>query len=396
MFEPGVAGYFGATRLTHAKTWADFKDASYAWGAPPLNLVYGDVKGNVGWAASGRTPVRKTWDGLLPVPGDGRYEWQGFFAKDMLPSVLNPEEGFFATANEYNLPAGYPAEERKVAFEWTDPSRVTRIKEVLAADPKVSLLDSMRLQTDAFSPQARRGVALTSGVKATKPQTVQALGFLWNWNAHEAVDSQAAAIYETWANKYLGKAVVSRVTPAAAREIVGNGHLEAVISYLERPDSRLGADPIAARNAIVLESLEAALGELQERLGPDMATWTWGRLHVAKWEPAIAVLANPELKAQMTVGPLATPGSASTPRAQTYRPSDFGVTAGASVRFVFDVGAWDNSVFINTPGQSADPKSALYRNLFPLWAEGGYAPLPFSRDAVERAAQRVITVKPAN
>ncbi len=394
-FEPGVAGYFGSTRLTHAKTWADFKDASYAWGAPPLNLVYGDVKGNVGWAASGRTPVRKTWDGLMPVPGDGRYEWQGFFAKDLLPSVLNPEEGFFATANEYNLPAGYPAEERKVAFEWTDPSRVTRIKEVLAADPKVSLLDSMRLQTDAFSPQARRGVALTSGVKATKPQTVQALGYLWNWNAHEAVDSPEAAIYETWANKYLGKAVVSRVTPIAAREIVGSGHLEAIISYLERPDSRLGADPIAARNAIVLESLEAALDELRQRLGPDMTTWTWGRLHIAKWEPAIAVLAEPELKAQMSVGPLPTPGSASTPRAQSYRASDFGVTAGASVRFVFDVGAWDNSVFINTPGQSADPTSAHYRNLFPLWAEGGYAPLPFSREAVERAAQRVISVAPS-
>jgi penicillin amidase len=59
----------------------------------------------------------------------------GFFAKDMLPSSFNPEEGFFATANEFNLPEGYPAEERKVAFEWTDPSRVTRIKEVLARGP---------------------------------------------------------------------------------------------------------------------------------------------------------------------------------------------------------------------------------------------------------------------
>ena len=394
-FEPGVAGYFGATRLTHAKTWADFKDASYAWGAPPLNLVYGDVKGNVGWAASGRTPVRKTWDGLLPVPGDGRYEWQGFFAKDMLPSVLNPEEGFFATANEYNLPAGYPAEERKVAFEWTDPSRANRIKEVLRADSKVSLLDSMRLQTDAVSPQARRLVKVLQGVPTPtgQPDLARALELLKPWDGHESVDSAAAAIYETWAVKHLGQALVKRVSPKAAQALIGGGHLEAIVSYLEKPDSRL---PAADRNAALTESLTAALAELRQRLGPDMATWSWGRLHTAKWEPAIAAIANPELKAQMTVGPLATPGSASTPRAQTYRPSDFGVTAGASVRFVFDVGAWDNSVFINTPGQSADPKSALYRNLFPLWAEGGYAPLPFSRDAVERAAQRVITVKPAN
>lgn len=394
-FEPGVAGYFGSTRLTHAKSWDDFKAASNHWGAPPLNLVYADVNGNVGWAASGKTPVRKNWDGLMPVPGDGRYEWQGFFAKDLLPSSFNPDAGFFATANEFNLPADYPAEERKVAFEWTDPSRSSRIHEVLRADPKVSLLDSMRLQTDSVSPQARRGVQLTSGVRSNNPDVIRALGYLQNWNGNETVDSQAAAIYETWANKYLGKAVVARVTPEAARGIVGNGHLEAIISYLEAPDSRLGADPIDARKAVVLESLEAALDELKQRLGPDMSTWTWGRLHVAKWEPAIGVLASPEVKAQMSVGPLATPGSSSTPRAQTWNPANFTVTAGASVRFVFDVGAWDNSMFINTPGQSGDYTSSHYRDLFPTWAEGGYAPLPFSREAVDRAAKRVITLKPA-
>ena len=396
-FEPGVAGYFGSTRLTHAKTWDDFKEASYRWGAPPLNLVYADTQGNVGWSASGRTPVRKNWDGLMPVPGDGRYEWQGFFAKDMLPSSFNPEEGFFATANEFNLPEGYPAEERKVAFEWTDPSRVTRIKEVLRADPKVSLLDSMRLQTDAVSPQARRVVKLLDRTVAMQRDAYvdQAVKLLTAWDGHESIDSAAAAIYETWAVKYLGRAVVGRVSPEAAREMIGSGHLEAVVAYLEAPDKRLGANPIAGRNDVMLDSLEAALDELKQRLGPDMATWSWGRLHTAKWEPAIGVLASPEVAAQMNVGPLATPGSSSTPRAQTWRPSDFGVTAGASVRFVFDVGAWDNSVFINTPGQSGDYTSSHYRDLFPLWAEGGYAPLPFSREAVDRAAKRVISLKPA-
>jgi penicillin amidase len=157
----------------------------------------------------------------------------------------------------------------------------------------------------------------------------------------------------------------------------------------------LGPDPVEARNAIVLESLEGALAELRERLGPDMLTWTWGRLHQAKWAPAIASLADAELAAQMSVGPLQTPGSSSTPRAQSYRSSDFSVTAGASVRLVLDVGAWDNSVFINSPGQSADPYSAHYRDLFPKWAEGAYAPLAFSRAAVDRVAERVIRLTPS-
>jgi len=395
--EPGLSGYFGSSRLTNARTWDDFKAASFNWGAPPLNLVYADTKGNVGWAASGRTPVRKNWDGLMPVPGDGRYEWQGFFAKDMLPSVLNPKEGFFATANEYNLPANYPAEERKVAFEWTDPSRVTRIKEVLAALPKVSLLDSMKLQTDSTSPQARRLSALVKNVPGgTSTVNVDhAIKLLSSWDGNETVDSVPAAIYEVWANKHLGKALVAKVTPAAARDIVGNGHLEAVITYLEKPDSKLGAKPLEARNAIMLESLKAATDELAQRLGGEPRTWTWGRLHQAKWNPAIAVLADPQLKSQMSIGPLQTPGSASTPRAQTYRASDFNVMAGASVRMVMDVGAWDNSVVMNTPGQSGDPYSAHYRDLFPMWAEGSYVPLAFSREAVDRVAEKVIKLTPA-
>src|SRR5271170_6413571 len=154
--EPGVAGYFGSSRLLEAKNWSDFKTASNAWGAPPLNLVYADTRGNIGWAASGRAPVRKNWDGLLPVPGDGRYEWAGFQGDDVLPSRFNPAEGFIATANEMNLPAGFPNEQNRIAFEWTDRSRIDRIQELLSANTRVSLADSMAIQTDTVSTQSRR------------------------------------------------------------------------------------------------------------------------------------------------------------------------------------------------------------------------------------------------
>jgi penicillin amidase len=328
------------------------------------------------------------------VPGDGSFEWNGFFAKDMLPSSYNPKEGFFATANEYNLPAGYPAEERKVAFEWTDPSRVSRIKEVLAADSKVSLADSMALQTDSVSPQSRKAIALLQTVVSPDANVAKALDLLRKWDSNLRTDSVAAAIYEVWATKHLGRAVVARATPLAAREIVGNGHLEAVLTYLAKPDTRLGPNPEAARNEVIVASLTAAIAELRERLGPDMDTWAWGRLHRAKWDPPIAPLAGAELAAQMSIGPLQTPGSASTPRAQTYSARDFNVTAGASVRMVMDVGAWDNSVVMNTPGQSGDPMSAHYRDLFPLWAEGSYVPLAFSREAVMAVAETVIALKP--
>ena len=97
----------------------------------------------------------------------------------------------------------------------------------------------------------------------------------------------------------------------------------------------------------------------------------------------------------MGTGSLQIPGSAQTPRAATYSPSTFNQTAGASVRFVLDVGAWDNSRAVNTPGQSGDPFSVHYRDLFPLWASGAYVPLDFSRAAIDRDAELEIALEPS-
>lgn len=391
--EPGLAGYFGSSRLLMAKDWDQFKAASNAWGAPPLNLVYADTHGNIGWAAAGRTPVRRNWDGLMPVPGDGRYEWQGFQGNDVLPSLYNPSQGFFATANEMNLPQGYPNERNRIAFEWADRSRIDRINELLRGNDKLSLADSMSIQTDTVSVQSRRAVALLDLLPAHGGEADQAVALLRAWDHDETTSSAAAAIYEVWATKYLGAATVAKATPADARQLVEHGQLEAVIGFLEHPD-RLGESAASVREAILLESLNSALAELRQRLGADMSTWSWGRLHHATFEPAVADLADAQLRAQMTVGPLETPGSSSSPRAQSYRTSDFAVVSGASVRMVLDVGAWDNSVFINSPGQSDDPMSAHYRDLFPLWAQGAYVPLRFSRTAVESDAEEIIHLLP--
>lgn len=386
--EPGLAGYFGSSRMWRAKGWDDFQTARNKWGAPPLNLVYADTKGEVGWSAAGRTPVRSNWDGLFPVPGDGRYEWTGFIADGGLPVSRNPAAGYFATANEMNVPADYPMAERKLGYEWADATRSVRIKEVLAATPRATLADSMALQTDATSAQSRRGVALLRNLASTSPDVARALALIKGWNSNESVDSAAAAIYEVWVNKHLGRTTLAAVASPAVQTLIGGGSPDPILTHLE-------AAPATVRDPILLSSLASALGEIKDRLGPDMSTWTWGRLHHARFVPAIASLASPELAAQMTLGPLQIPGSASSPRAASYSMTDFSQTAGASVRFVMDVGAWDNSMAINTPGQSGDPMSPHYRDLFPLWAAGSYVPLRYSREAVERDAETVVRFTPS-
>jgi penicillin G amidase len=389
-FEPGTSAYFNSAEYMTAKDWAGFKAAMANWGAPSENQVYADTQGNIGWIVGGRSPLRPTWDGLMPVSGDGRYEWAGFLKGEELPQVYNPAEGWLATANEMNLPRDYPYRERKPGFEWTDPARITRIKEVLGPKDKVSLADSMALQTDDYTVNGRRLTKLLEPLDADDPALAEGLRLLKAWDHRATADSAGAALFEVWMTKHLGRALIAKTVPEAGRAAIGTPDVIAIVTYLENPDGALGADPKAARDAILRESLKAAVDEVRQLLGPDAASWAWGKLHHAQFEHGLSPLADDATRAQMTVGRLAMGGSAFSPRAASYRMSDFRVTSGASFRMVLDVGNWDASVAINTPGQSGDPFSPHYRDLAPLWAAGEYVPLLYSREAVERNARSVI------
>ena len=126
-----------------------------------------------------------------------------------------------------------------------------------------------------------------------------------------------------------------------------------------------------------------------------MDAWIWGKLHHAHFVPAAAALAPRELRAKMVHGPVPLRGSATTPCAATYRMEDFAAITGASFRMVLDVGAWDNSLAINAPGQSGDPASRHYSDHFAPWREGQMFPLLYSRAAVEAATTQVISLVPA-
>lgn len=394
-FEPGTSAYFGSSDYMTAKDWNGFLGAMRRWGAPSENQVYADTKGNIGWVAAGKTPRRVGYDGLMPVPGDGRYEWQGFLSLDELPKAYQPKQGFLATANQMNLPADYPVAERKVGFEWADSARWQRINEVLAANTKVTLADAMDLQNDDTTMLGRRLVKLLQPLTSDDTNVKQGLDLLKPWDARDAVDSAAAAVFEVWIANHLGPVLLKTTAPKAVDLIAPEASsISALVAAVESPDASFGADPAAARDRILRDSLGAAVADVASKLGPDPSTWRWGRLHVAKFDHALMPLADKATSAQLSVGPLAYGGAANVPRAATYRRADYRLFSGASFRMVLDVGNWDASRTINTPGQSGDPFSGHYRDLAPLWATGQYVPLLYSRGAVEAATAEAITLTP--
>ncbi len=393
--EPGTSPYFVSVALMRAHNFAEYKDAIAHWGTPSLNMVYADTKGNIAWTARGYAPIRPNWDGLLPVAGDGRYEWAGKWSGEQLPLAYNPSQGYLTTSNEMNLPADYPYKERKLGFEWSDPSRHQRIDEVLSRQAKVSLEDSMHLQNDVLSIPARRLVALLQPLKSDDPETQTALNLLKGWNAILDASSSAAALEEVWFTRHLQPAFKAAAVSNGALDLFELPSTQVLLDDLEHPQKRFAADPIEQRDNLLLTTLVAAYREMKTLEGPDSNQWTWGKLHHNFSEHPLSPLSDEAGKKLLNVGPLETGGSAYTVNASPYRARDFQQTSGPSVRMVLDVGNWDNSRAVNYPGESGDPHSPHYRDLASKWVEGGYFPLLYSRPAVEKQTERRIRLIPA-
>ncbi len=388
--EPGTAAYLASLGYIKARNWQDYVQALEGWGAPSANHVVADIDGNIGWAAAAMVPRRPNWDGLMPVPGDGRYEWAGLTRSSGLPRSYNPAGGWLGSANQMNLPADYDYRTMKTGFEWTDGARYDRLSEALEARSDWSVADTKGLQTDFGSVPARRLCRLLDGLQAADPAAGKALKLLAGWDHRLGADSGPAALFEVWFMKHLVPGVMARLGPEGLAAMVAVPDTALILDLVEQADAGFGADARAGRDRLLLETLATAWAETVAHLGADPAGWAWGKLHRAQFHHPLARLAPPALKEKLNVGPAPKGGSNLTINNNGYRTSDFQVVSGVSWRMVVDVGNWDASWTINSPGQSGDPSSPHYRDLFPIWAKEEYVPMVYSRAAVEAAAEQRI------
>ncbi len=365
----GGAGYLPALKLARAKSWGEFRAAVASYKIPSENLVYADREGNIGWIAAGQAPIRKEWTGLFPVPGDsGAYEWSGFLPIGENPSAYNPARHFLATANNNLLPRGYPHE---LGYAWAPPTRYNRIVEMLTSGHNFDVDDFARMQQDTVSLPARDFLTI---LKVWHPaETGEAAGVrtaLLAWDCNVAMDSRPALIYEVWI-EHLHRALLPK----------------GIASTRLAPDILLRElNRRADKDALLDQTLDTSLAEIRERLGPDEKEWTWGNLHKAHFR-------HPLGQASFDLPSRSRPGDAYTVNA-TGGPN-YSQTHGASYREIIDVSDWDRSVMTNVPGESGVPGNPHYGDLLDDWAKGKYHQMPFSRRAVEAAAETRIVLSPA-
>ncbi len=389
----GGVPYLASLRMDQAKTWREFREACTYSRAPSENMVWADRQGNIGWQAVGVVPLRPNWNGLVPVPGDGRFEWDGYLPIRELPYVLNPPEGFIATANQENLPPNYPY---PISYHWLEPYRFARIEEVLAAGRNLTAREMMQLQSDEYSIPARLLVPFLSALDkdwaSADPLVQAALNTLRTWDFSLDKDSVAAGIYAAW-QRQLWEQFRNRHVPAALQEAFANVVVTPLINSLLAPDGSYGPDPLAGRDRFIRESFQAAVQSLATRFGSDMNNWTYGQAayHHIVIKHMLSAAVNDELRAQIDVGPIPRGGDSFT---VNNTGSEDMQTVGASFRLIADPSNWDRSLGINTPGQTGDPTHVHYRDLSALWAADKYFPVLYSRDKILAVTEHRTLLQP--
>ena len=342
--EPGTAAYKGSFQLAQAESCADFFERAMHWLVPTHSLVCGDADGNIALQVTGLTPDRDGWNGRLPVPGNGDYEWKGF--REDLPREFNPERGYVATANNNVHPPGY--EGRPVFYHSSrgvETSRIARLHQILGAGETLSVDDHKHIQHDARLLAAERDVPAFRGWTSDDPDVEWARGLIAEWDATVSRESAAGALYVRW-----------------------NAEVDAAARDAETPE--------AERRALIEQGLKAAIERLTRELGPDREEWRHGRVHAS----ALQHMFVPEFD---------------LPAVE--RPGGFGAlnATGANFRRIIDLADPDRSVASNAPGQSAQPGSPFYGNLAANLGNGEYFPLLYTREAVEEHAAHRLTLQPA-
>lgn len=388
--EPGGAAYLGGLSVARAQNKEEFLEALEAWHIPGLNFVYADVDGEIGWVAAAQTPIRKGWDGLLPVPGAaGKYEWQGYLPVKDLPQSFKPPQHWLATANHNILPPGYP---HQIAYEWSGPHRFLRIQERLAGQKQFTLEDFKSIQHESTSLPGRELIKLLQHTE-TPAELAPYRQIMLEWDAVLPLESKAGPLYAVWLQELMNAFYAESLPKDPRPERADLRSVTVLLRHLNQPQvAQFGSDPIKSRDELLRKTFAAAVARVKSLQGDDAAAWSWGKLHTATFEHPLASL-GPAYAQAFNLGPVERPGDANTPN-NARHDDNFKQVHGASYRQLFDLADWDRGLATSTPGQSGQPGSPHYADLLPLWAEGEYFPLAYSRGKVEQVTRHRLKLQP--
>ncbi len=364
----------------------DVSEAVSAWRqvvSPSMSLVAADTSGGILHRLVGRVPDRGRGAGRLPSPGtDSKWAWRGFNPLTDDQQLLDPEAGFVVSANQDVFSEGPFASSGRFPAEFAPPWRARRIQRALAARDDWTVSAMLDLQGDVVSGRA---IAILKQLRPFYEEhggpTARAL---MAWDARVEAGSAGAALYAEFMRS-----------------------LEAAVGGDEAFHNSLGTNPIGSEQILRLlvggldegwwddvgspgrQTRSEILNTVLDRMDESSKPHPWGSLHRVEFRHPLAKFPGVGrlMAGTWNRGPFPADGSDVTINALSWtRGQPFVVSTIPAMRFVCDVGEWDETVLGLAVGQSGRPWSAHYANQTGDWLRAQAASFPFSREAVERAA----------
>ncbi|MEZ5115328.1 MAG: penicillin acylase family protein [Candidatus Nanopelagicales bacterium] len=387
--------------ISTATGWDDFRKAAALAAVPSQNLVYADVDGNIGYQAPGKIPIRRGYDGKWPVPGwSSQYDWDGYIPFEALPYAYNPDEGWIVTANQA---AVYPDYAYFLTDDWSYGARSQRIVDrVVAATSdgrKMTSQEMSAIQFDAWNEIAAfltdDLVALAAGTSAE-----DAAALFEGWDHQQQVDSAPGAYFNAFWRSLMTRMFDSTLSRAGVESNRGDRFFQVVMDLWDEPNDpwwQDGTDPANTdRDATVRAALESAAQELRDAQGDDPTGWRWGVMHTLELEnQSLGKSGIGPIEWLFNRGPVEVGGGGSIVQATGWSPPDgYAVDWVPSMRQVVDLADLDRSTWVNLTGASGHAFNPNYNDQNEAWRTGEHFPWPFTRSAVDAAAQERLTLQP--
>ena len=374
--EPGGSPYLASLRMNQSKSWEEFREACNYSNIPGENMIWADKEGNIGWQAVGIAPIRNTHSGLVPVMGDGRYEWVDYLPIIEKPNIFNPKEGFFATANQNVTPISYD-KWNAIGFSWSDPYRGDRVDDILSSKKKLSMQDMIDLQVDYFSYPSVYLIDLLNEVIDNENNFLSQYGrfidLLNYWDNKLLKNSIAAMIYVNWERTII-KMFHEEYLPEEVNELL-SVQLYTIIDQISKME-------VNQKKSFLIETFIFSLNDLKNKFGENIENWIYGQdeyKHIKVKHP-LEDIVNDSIYNLLSFKSFPRGGNGYTPNSTS---SNLSQSSGASFRVIIDTKDWDNSLATNSPGQSGNPSSPFYRNLYEDWANDKYFNLFYSKEKIK-------------
>ena len=374
--EVGGSPYLASLRMNQSNSWEEFREACNYSNIPGENMIWADKDGNIGWQAVGIAPIRNTHSGMVPVMGDGRYEWDGYLPIIEKPNDFNPDDEFLATANENVTPLSYE-KWNAIGFSWADPFRGDRVDQFLVDSKKFTMQDMIDLQVDYYSPPAFYLTGMLSGLINYDENFLKEYDdYIWRlikWDNKLNKNSVEATIYVNWERNIINE-FNKEYVPEKVKGLV-RVQLFKIINKLYNMDENL-------RNNFLKKTFISSINDLKSKFGDKIDEWVYGQdgyKHIKVKHP-LEDIVNDSIYKILSFQKYPRGGNGYTVGATG---SNLSQSHGATFKVIIDTKDWDNSLASNSPGQSGDPSSLFYRNLYKDWAEDKYFNLLYSKEKIE-------------